>query len=105
MQQKIGVTRVINLVNLQLINNLNSTLFRGNIPTTKGKANKTEVLIMKQMKNIIDIWNMIEKYNLQGWIERDSMVVLLPASEYERLLASVKNQKYIRNLVRYPQEV
>lgn len=37
MQQKTGSTSVINLVNLRLINNLNSTLFRGNIPTTKGK--------------------------------------------------------------------
>ena len=56
---------------------------------------------MKQMRNIIDTWNMIEKYNLQGWVEKDSTVILLPDSEYERLLASVKNQKYIRNLVRY----
>jgi hypothetical protein len=56
---------------------------------------------MKQMRNIIDTWNMIEKYNLQGWVEKDSTVILLPDSEYERLLASVKNRKYIRNLVRY----
>ena len=54
---------------------------------------------MKQMRNIIDTWNMIEKYNLQGWVEKDSTVILLPDSEYEKLLASVKNQKYIRNLV------
>jgi hypothetical protein len=53
------------------------------------------------MRNIIDTWNMIEKYNLQGWVEKDSTVILLPDSEYERLLASVKNRKYIRNLVRY----
>lgn len=60
---------------------------------------------MKQMKNIIDTWNMIEKYDLQGWVVKDSMVILLPVCEYERLLASVKNQNYIRNLVRYSQEV
>ncbi len=51
MQQKTGVRMVINLVNLQLINNLNSTLVRVNIPTTKGKAKKTEVAIMKTYEN------------------------------------------------------
>ena len=56
---------------------------------------------MKQIRNIIDTWNMIEKYNLQGYVEKDSTVIFLPDSEYERLLASVKNQKYIRNLVRF----
>lgn len=50
MQQKSGVAEVINLVNLRLINNLNSTLVRGNIPTTKGKANKTEVYKMSKSK-------------------------------------------------------
>lgn len=51
---------------------------------------------MKQLRNIIDVWNMIEKFNLQG----DSTVILLPVAEYERLLASVKNKNYIRGLVR-----
>ena len=23
---------------------------------------------MKQLRNIIDVWNMIEKFNLQGWV-------------------------------------
>lgn len=50
MQQKTRSTSVINLVNLRLINNLNSTLVRGNIPTTKGKANKTEVYKMSKSK-------------------------------------------------------
>ena len=57
--------------------------------------------ILRNKVEIIDTWNMIEKYNLQGWVEKDSTVILLPDSEYERLLASVKNRKYIRNLVRY----
>ena len=56
---------------------------------------------MKQLRNIIDVWNMIEKFNLQGWVVKDSTVILLPvAAEYERLLASVKNKNYIRGLVR-----
>ena len=54
---------------------------------------------MKQLRNIIDVWNMIEKFNLQGWVVKDSTVILLPVAEYERLLASVKNKNYIRGLV------
>ena len=49
---------------------------------------------MKQLRNIIDVWNMIEKFNLQGWVVKDSTVILLPVAEYERLLASVKNKNY-----------
>lgn len=52
------------------------------------------------VRNIIDVWNMIEKFNLQGWVVKDSTVILLPVAEYERLLASVKNKNYIRGLVR-----
>ncbi len=55
---------------------------------------------MKQLRNIIDVWNMIEKFNLQGWVVKDSTVILLPVAEYERLLANVKNKKYIRSLAR-----
>lgn len=55
---------------------------------------------MKQLRNIIDVWNMIEKFDLQGWVVKDSTVILLPVAEYERLLASVKNKNYIRGLVR-----
>ncbi len=50
MQQKFALQVVINLVNLRVINNLNSSLVRVNIPTTKGKANKkTEVLAMTRL--------------------------------------------------------
>ena len=55
---------------------------------------------MKRMKNIIDTWNMIEKYNLAGYVELDSCTVLVPVSEWERLLSSVVNKKYIYNMLR-----
>lgn len=55
---------------------------------------------MKAMKNIIDTWNMIEKYNITGYEVQDSTTVLLPESEYNRLLDSVKNKQYIRNISR-----
>ena len=55
---------------------------------------------MKELRNIIDTWNMIEKYNLEGCVRQDSMVILVPEKEYDRLLNSVKNKQYIKNLVR-----
>lgn len=53
---------------------------------------------MKKMRNIIDTWNMIDKYNIEGWVESNSRIILIPESEYERLLDSVANKKYIKNL-------
>ena len=44
---------------------------------------------MKQLRNIIDVWNRIEKFNLQGWVVKDSTVILLPVAEYERLLGDI----------------
>ena len=53
---------------------------------------------MTALKNIIDTWNMIEKYGIAGYEVLDSTAVAIPNSEYERLLDSVKNKGYIRNL-------
>ena len=52
---------------------------------------------MRELRNIIDSWNMIEKYNLKGWIEQNG-VILIPDAEYERLMSSVKNKQYIKNI-------
>ena len=55
---------------------------------------------MVHLKNIIDTWNMVFKYKLDGATVEASNpgVVLLPESEYQRLLESVKNKRYIENL-------
>lgn len=55
---------------------------------------------MVQLKNIIDTWNMVLKYKLDGArVESQNPgVVLVPKSEYQRLLDSVKNKRYIENL-------
>lgn len=55
---------------------------------------------MVQLKNIIDTWNMVLKYKLDGAQVNasDPAVVLVPESEYQRLLDSVKNKQYIQNL-------
>lgn len=55
---------------------------------------------MTALKNIIDTWNMIEKYGIEGYGVLDSTAVAVPDSEYERLLDSVKNKRYIQNLRR-----
>ena len=65
----------------------------------KGKT-QTEEAAMTALKNIIDTWNMIEKYGIEGYEVLDSMAVAVPDSEYERLLNSVKNKRYIQNLRR-----
>lgn len=52
---------------------------------------------MKCMRNIIDTWNMIEKYNLRYQVQ-DSLRILIPDDDYERLMNSVKNKQYIRNI-------
>lgn len=49
------------------------------------------------LKHIIDTWNMIIEYNIKGYIDQGNKV-LIPESEYTRLLESVKNKKYIQNL-------
>jgi hypothetical protein len=49
------------------------------------------------MRNIIDTWSIIEEFEVKGYeIVRD--VVLIPEAEYDRLLETVANRKYIRNL-------
>lgn len=53
---------------------------------------------MKQMKNIIDTWDMIEKYDLQGCTEKNSRVIEIPEVEYNRLMDSVINKQYIKNI-------
>lgn len=53
---------------------------------------------MTALKNIVDTWNMIEKYGITGYEVVDSTTVAVPDSEYERLLDSVKNKAYVKNL-------
>jgi len=53
---------------------------------------------MRKLKNIIDVWNMVEKYNIKGYVEENGVVVI-PEAEYQRLLEAVKNKAYIKNLV------
>lgn len=55
---------------------------------------------MVAMRYIIDTWNMIEKYNIQGW-KAVGCTIFIPENEYNRLLESVLNKRYILNLRKY----
>lgn len=55
---------------------------------------------MIAMRNIIDTWNMIEKYNITGW-KAVGCTIFIPEDEYNRLLESVSNKPYIMNLRKY----
>lgn len=85
------------MVNLRVINDLNSTRTRVNIPTSKEKNKCTEVLVMVVMKAIIDVWNLLEKYDIE-YVNVCSTMVAISNAEYERLLGSSKNKQYIQNL-------
>ena len=52
---------------------------------------------MVKLKKWIDVWTMIERYQIAGWVEEPD-AILVPEAEFERLLASVKNKAYIKNL-------
>lgn len=52
---------------------------------------------MRNMKNIIDTWNMIEKFGLRYEVQ-DNGTIRIPDEDYARLMDSVKNKKYIKNI-------
>lgn len=53
---------------------------------------------MKEMKNVVDTWNMIEKYSIKGYVVLDENTIIIPVNEYARLMNIVKNKKYIKNI-------
>jgi hypothetical protein len=53
---------------------------------------------MMKFQEIIDTWDMIERYNVKGWkLERG--VVWVPKAEYDRILKEAKAERYIKNLL------
>lgn len=53
---------------------------------------------MIEFRNIIDTWNMVEKYNIKGYVDKNAGTVLIPEDEFKRVLDSVKSKKYFLNL-------
>ena len=53
---------------------------------------------MMKFQEIIDTWDMIERYQVKGWkLERG--VVWVPKDEYDRILKEAKAERYIKNLL------
>ena len=53
-----------------------------------------------KMRNIIDTWNMIDKFGIKEYRVLNSVEIELPDSEYERMLNLANNKTYIQNLRR-----
>lgn len=53
---------------------------------------------MKAMKAITDIWNVIDKYNIEGW-KQEGRTVYIPIEEFERVYEEMINKRYLLNLV------
>lgn len=54
---------------------------------------------MKELRNIIDTWRVIEKYTVDGWATKDDSIILVPESEYERVLNAAKCKNDITRLL------
>ena len=54
---------------------------------------------MKEIRNIIDAWRVIEKYGISGWVTKDASIILVPESEYERVLNAAKCKNDITRLL------
>ena len=54
---------------------------------------------MKEIRNIIDAWRVIEKYTVDGWVTKDDSIILIPENEYERVLNAAKHKEDITRLL------
>lgn len=52
---------------------------------------------MRKLREIIDVWNVIEKYDVKGW-KMERGLILIPEAEFQRILAEAKSKRYILNL-------
>lgn len=52
---------------------------------------------MVKLKKWIDVWNLVEKYQIEGWVE-EADAILIPEASFERVLAAAKNKAYVKNL-------
>ncbi len=54
---------------------------------------------MKELRNIIDTWNMIERYGIESWTTTDHDTVEISDTDYQRILDGSTNKNYIKNLL------
>lgn len=54
---------------------------------------------MKRMREIVDTWNIIQKYNIKGW-KQGNGEIYIPKEEYNRVYEEIRNKSYLRNLIK-----
>lgn len=54
---------------------------------------------MKRMREIIDTWNIIEKYNVKGW-KQENGAIYIPKAEFDRVYKEILNKSYLINLIK-----
>lgn len=54
---------------------------------------------MKRMKEIIDTWNIIDKYNIQGW-KQENGSIHIPKEEFDMVYEEILNKSYLINLIK-----
>ena len=52
---------------------------------------------MKVLNAIIDVWNLLEKFDVK-YVNVSATMVAISDADYERILGSVKNKRYVENL-------
>lgn len=55
---------------------------------------------MKRLKDIIDTWNMLEKFNIENYNVVNGAVEITD-DDFQKMLDGCKNKKYINNLLAY----
>lgn len=53
---------------------------------------------MLKLREIIDTWNVIEKYNIKGW-KQGRGIIYVPKKEFDRVYNQIPNKSYLRNLL------
>ena len=54
---------------------------------------------MKKMREIIDTWNIIEKYDIKGW-KQEKGAIYIPTKEFDRIYEEIPNKSYLINLIK-----
>lgn len=54
---------------------------------------------MKELRNIIDTWNMIEKFGIKSFESTDHDTVKVSNEDFQKMLDGSANKKYIKNLL------
>lgn len=51
-----------------------------------------------ELKDMIDSWNMIEKFDIQEFQVTFNNSIIISQDDYNRMLERAKNKQYIKNL-------